>query len=378
MSTGLMITLAGLAVAGFSSLLGMWLERDASKPKKIAFALSFLILLATGVGMVQAMLDAEEQDKMQEDMARMLATLDKIASSSDVAIPELDNLVKSELSAQSRSNPDIVKKMAQRVADEGGDPNAVLGSYLPASEVQEIGRKGGLKVKPPAVAVMSVGKPAEKPRDRERPTLADVASGKASLPGAAPKPVEPPPEASAPPTVAAAPPTAAPDPSADGRRGPQGPGRNAGQAPRAGHEDRPAHQPEGRRRRVQARCRRRRSGRRRRRREGQGRRRRAGQGRRRQSRRRWGEGQGRRRREGQGRRGQEEGRGRQEEGRRRRQEEDPGRFRVLTDRPYGAAASQTNGRTLSHPRSSHSLCRPSPVMTTPQSSPPFPPSLGSP
>lgn len=207
-----MITLAGLAVAGFSSLLGMWLERDASKPKKIAFALSFLILLATGVGMVQAMLDAEEQDKMQEDMARMLATLDKIASSSDVAIPELDNLVKSELSAQSRSNPDIVKKMAQRVADEGGDPNAVLGSYLPASEVQEIGRKGGLKVKPPAVAVMSVGKPAEKPRDRERPTLADVASGKASLPGAAPKPVEPPPEASAPPTVAAAPPTAAPAP----------------------------------------------------------------------------------------------------------------------------------------------------------------------
>ncbi len=214
MSIGLMISLAGLAVAGFSSLLGMWLERDPDKPKKIAFALSLLILLATGVGMVQAMLDSAEQDKMQEDMARMLATLDKIASSSDVAIPELDSLVKSELAAQSRSNPDVVKKMAQRVADDGGDPNAVLGSYMSASEVQELGRKGGLKVKPPAVAVMSVGKPAEKPRDRARPTLADVASGKASLPGATPtpKPVEPAPEASAPPTIAAAPPTAAPAP----------------------------------------------------------------------------------------------------------------------------------------------------------------------
>lgn len=214
MSIGLIISLAGLAVAGFSSLLGMWLERDPDKPKKIAFALSILILLATGVGMVQAMIDEAEQNKMQEDLARMLATLDKIASSSDVAIPELDNLVKSELAAQSRSNPDVVKKMAQRVADDGGDPNAVLGAYMSASEVQELGRKGGLKVKPPAVAVMSVGKSAEKPRDRPRPTLADVASGKASLPGAtpAPKPVEPPPEASAPPTVAAAPPTAAPAP----------------------------------------------------------------------------------------------------------------------------------------------------------------------
>lgn len=209
MSIGLIITLAGLGVAGFSSLLGVWLERDDDKPKKIAIALSVLIVLATGVGMVQAMLDEQDKEKMEGDLARMLQTLDKIASSSDVAIPELDALVKSELSAQSRSNPDVVKKMAQRVADEGGDPNAMLGNYLSASEVQSLGRKGDLKVKPPAVAVVAVGKDAEKPRDRVRPTLADVASGKAPPPGGAPAtaaPTEPP----APPTLAAAPPTEAP------------------------------------------------------------------------------------------------------------------------------------------------------------------------
>ena len=213
MSIGLIITLSGLGVAGFSSLLGMWLERDSDKPKKIAVALSILIILATGVGMIQGVLDDEDQQKMEGDLARMLATLDKIASSSDVAIPELDALVKSELNAASRSNPDIVKKMAQRVADEGGDPSAVLGGYLDASEMQKLGRKGSLKVKPPAVAVMSVGKPPEKPRDRVRPTLADVASGKATIPAFVPPTAggaqtpPPPPE---PATAAAAPETAAP------------------------------------------------------------------------------------------------------------------------------------------------------------------------
>jgi hypothetical protein len=210
MSIGLIITLAGLGVAGFSSLLGVWLERDDDKPKKIAVALSTLIVLATGVGMVQAMMDEQDKEKMEGDLARMLQTLDKIASSSDIAIPELDALVKSELSAQSRNNPDVVKKMAQRVADEGGDPNAMLGNYLSASEVQSLGRKGELKVKPPAVAVVAVGKDAEKPRDRVRPTLADVASGKAPPPSKAAPPTAAPTEPPAPPTLAAAPPTEAP------------------------------------------------------------------------------------------------------------------------------------------------------------------------
>lgn len=210
MSIGLVITLAGLGVAGFSSLLGVWLERDDDKPKKIAIALSVLIVLATGVGMVQAMLDEQDKEKMEGDLARMLQTLDKIASSSDIAIPELDALVKSELSAQSRNNPDVVKKMAQRVADEGGDPNAMLGNYLSASEVQSLGRKGELKVKPPAVAVVAVGKDAEKPRDRVRPTLADVASGKAPPPSKAAPPTAAPTEPPAPPTLAAAPATEPP------------------------------------------------------------------------------------------------------------------------------------------------------------------------
>ena len=213
MSLGLILTLAGLAVAGLTSVLGIWMERDPDNPKTLAICLSALILLASGVGMVQAVVQDDENNKLQEDVARMLAKIDEIASNSDVEIPGLNDLVKSELNAQSRNNPNIVKKMAQNVADSGGDPNAVLGSYLPPAQMQEMGRSGKLKVKEAAIAKVAVGAPpSEKPRDRVKPSLADVMSGKAPLPGgtapsAAPTaaPPPPPPPPTEPPTVAAAP-----------------------------------------------------------------------------------------------------------------------------------------------------------------------------
>lgn len=148
MDTDLMITLVGLTVAGLAAILGIWVERDQTKPPRYAYALSILILLATVVGMFQCYTDAKQGEKLEADMARMLQMLDKIASSSEVAIPELDEFVRTEIATQSRANPAVVTKLAQRVSDEGGNPGEMLAKHLPASEVEGLERKGGLTVKP--------------------------------------------------------------------------------------------------------------------------------------------------------------------------------------------------------------------------------------
>jgi hypothetical protein len=155
MGLGLMFTLAGLAVAALSSVLGIWMERDPRKPPRWAIMLSVLIVLATGVGMVQCFLDSKESEKMEADMARLLATLDKLTSA-DGTSPALQDMLKSEMNAQARANPSVMKKLAQRVADEGGDPEKVLSSYLSAAELQAMSRKGGLKTAPPTAAAHAV------------------------------------------------------------------------------------------------------------------------------------------------------------------------------------------------------------------------------
>jgi hypothetical protein len=150
MSLEILITLAGLIVAGLAAILGMWMERDKNKPPRYAYSLSILILLATAVGMFQTYMDAKEAEKMEGDMARMLAMLEQIQSNSECEIPELQELVKTEVASQSRSNPRLVQKFAQRVADEGGDPQAILAKSLPPGDVENLSRKGALKLKPPS------------------------------------------------------------------------------------------------------------------------------------------------------------------------------------------------------------------------------------
>lgn len=145
-----MMAIIGLTVAAFAAILGIWMERDAKKPPRYAYALSILILLASGVGMWQSWNDHQDSEKLKEDLARVLQMLDKIAQNSDQENAELNEFVKSEVAAQSRARPAVVKKLAQRVADEGGDANDVLGTYLPASEVESLARQGKLKTKPAA------------------------------------------------------------------------------------------------------------------------------------------------------------------------------------------------------------------------------------
>lgn len=151
MDPGLLITTVGVIVAGFAAVLGIWMERDDAKPPRYAYALSILILLATVVSVAQSYFDAKEGEKLEEDMARLIQQMDKIATNSHD--PALQNLIASELSAQSRSNPDIVQKLAQRVSDDGGDPTALLGKHLDASEVEGIARKGLVTTKKPRTKV---------------------------------------------------------------------------------------------------------------------------------------------------------------------------------------------------------------------------------
>jgi hypothetical protein len=138
MDTGLMLALVGLGVAGMASVLGIWMERDPNRPPRWAISLTVLILAATLVSLFQSVADAASSAKTEEDLARMLQTLDKIAQTSGSDNPELANFLSKEMEAQTRGNPDVMKKMTDRVAAEGGDPNAVLARHLPASEIKGV------------------------------------------------------------------------------------------------------------------------------------------------------------------------------------------------------------------------------------------------
>lgn len=155
---GLLVTLMAVFVAGLAAVLGIWMERDKAKPPRYAWALSALIVLATMVSLMQSYLDQKEQDELKEDMARLLATMDKLAHESDD--PALKELVKSELTAQSRSNPEVIDKVAQRVSDEGRDPGEVLGRNLDAAEAEKVARKTSVKPK-------TTDKTEDKPKERE-------------------------------------------------------------------------------------------------------------------------------------------------------------------------------------------------------------------
>ena len=166
MSDGLIFTVAGLTVAALSSVLGIWLQRDEAKPPRWGILLSLLILLASSVGMAQAWLDNKQSEKMEADMARMLATLDKLANSGDDATnAELAAILRAEISAQARVNPGVMQKIAQRVSDDGRDPALMLGAYLSASEVQALSRAGRIKTQPPTAEAKAVTDQARAKRE---------------------------------------------------------------------------------------------------------------------------------------------------------------------------------------------------------------------
>ncbi|HEX2675562.1 MAG TPA: hypothetical protein VHM19_02960 [Polyangiales bacterium] len=203
----LAISLTALFISGLTAIVGMWVERDPERPIKLFTALAVLCLLTTVVSMWQAMGQAEEAAKQEENMANVLQKLDTIMQKEGVEVPAINDLVKNELSAASRDNPDLVKKVAQRVADSGGNPADVLGSYLPPDEVKRMARGGSLQVKKEPRETSSSGggthtaaAAAPKPPPRRAMTF-----------GNGPAVVRPPePTVAATPTAVAPPPTAAP------------------------------------------------------------------------------------------------------------------------------------------------------------------------
>lgn len=81
-STGLITSMSALFIGGFSAVLGIWVDRDKSRPIVFAMVMSVLITAAIGVGATQSYLDAVGAIQQKEDLNRMLNMVGEIAESS--------------------------------------------------------------------------------------------------------------------------------------------------------------------------------------------------------------------------------------------------------------------------------------------------------
>ena len=202
MDWGLWLAVCAVLVAGVAAVVGLWMERDPRRPPRWAYSLSFLIVLTTIVTVATSYADnlqdnqrdaaakdryddlktkakllqegndrleeaagesKEREEKMQEDIARMLVKLNEMAKGS--ADTGLQEFVKTEMGAQSRSNEQVVSKVAQQVKDSGGDPDAVLASVLPEQELQRV--KRSLKAKEERMDSLLEKKEKRKAREKE-------------------------------------------------------------------------------------------------------------------------------------------------------------------------------------------------------------------
>jgi hypothetical protein len=200
MEWGLILTIGAVVVAGLAAVVGLWMERDPNRPPRWAWSLTFLILITTIVTIVTSYNDKLEGDaaeaaaakryddikrraellqdgnerleeaageskdreeKMGDDIARMLVKLNDMAK--DSTDPKVQEMVKAEMAAQSRGNEAVVGKIAQQVKDKGGDPDAVLAAVLPEEELQRV--KRNLKQKEERMDVLLDKKAA---RQKER------------------------------------------------------------------------------------------------------------------------------------------------------------------------------------------------------------------
>lgn len=102
-STGLILSMSALIVGGGSAVLGIWVDRDKTRPVSFAYAMSFLITCAVLVGVSQSYLDAVAAIQQEQDMERMLDMTYEIAVSS--GDPELIALVEKEAGVEVEPMP---------------------------------------------------------------------------------------------------------------------------------------------------------------------------------------------------------------------------------------------------------------------------------
>jgi len=102
-SAGLLSSLIALAIGGTAAVLGIWVDRDTSRPTVFAGAMSVLIASAVFVGMVQSYLDAVGAIQARADLDRMLDMVAEISADSDD--PALAALVEEENQKRRRRRP---------------------------------------------------------------------------------------------------------------------------------------------------------------------------------------------------------------------------------------------------------------------------------
>jgi hypothetical protein len=120
-SGGLMMSITAMCIGGFSAVLGIWVDRDTSRPTIFAYSMSFLILCALVVGVAQGYLDEVEGIKKDQDLERMLDMTYEIAKSSGdpalIALVEESSGVKIELEEAPAEEPP-----SDGDDDDAGDP----------------------------------------------------------------------------------------------------------------------------------------------------------------------------------------------------------------------------------------------------------------
>lgn len=141
-SLPLFIAELGIVVTAFSAAVGIWIERDHSKPIKKAVALTVLVVFAGSLSMYQTWQNDSDQAALQADLATILEQLDTVAVKSEVELPELNDALKAELTIHGRANPKVLMNLAKAIAAKGGDPLKVLAAYLPEADLQAMKRDG--------------------------------------------------------------------------------------------------------------------------------------------------------------------------------------------------------------------------------------------
>lgn len=191
-SLPLFIAELGIVVTAFSAAVGIWIERDHSKPIKKAVALTVLVVFAGSLSMYQTWQNDSDQAALQADLATILERLDTVAIKSEVELPELNDALKAELTIHGRANPKVLMNLAKAIAAKGGDPLKVLAAYLPEADLQAMKRDGKFDeaLADPNVATAEDKRPklvfgsGISPRMRnETPDVADAGAPDAAIAG---------------------------------------------------------------------------------------------------------------------------------------------------------------------------------------------------
>jgi len=126
-SNGLVMSITAMCIGGFSAVLGIWVDRDKTRPRVFAVSMSFLILCALVVGVAQSYLDEVERIEKDQDLERMLDMTYEIAVSS--GNPELIKLVEESSgvsldlpAADAPAPPDAPAPMDAAAPDGDGAP----------------------------------------------------------------------------------------------------------------------------------------------------------------------------------------------------------------------------------------------------------------